>query len=115
MVHDTINVDPKELPYEFQVTIDGIEYTVKVYYNPYCDQVFISIADDDGVIGEEPIVLGQQLFQTLPNDRLPTTPIVPLDESGHAVEANVDNLNQTVFLCLGDIEIGDINDNQDDE
>lgn len=112
--YDQFELDPDELPYSYPITIDDDDYELGFSFNPYSRQVIATIEDDIGVIATDPVILDQELFKYSPSPRLPLISIIPRDESGQATEANMGNLNVTVFLTSNDIERGDVDDGSDE-
>lgn len=100
-VRPYIDFDVDDLPETFEQYLDGTTYLISLTYNDEGDFfVFTLMEDDETPIASEKLILNQPLFQELPPDeRLPTTPLVPMDESGQAKRVSIDNFMDTVFLC----------------
>lgn len=100
-VRPHIDFDVDDLPETFEQDLDGTTYLISLTYNDEGDFfVFTLMEDDETPIASEKLILNQPLFQELPPDeRLPTTPLVPMDESGQAKRVSIDNFMDTVFLC----------------
>ena len=100
-VRPYIDFDVDDLPETFEQDLDGTTYLISLTYNDEGDFfVFTLMEDDETPIVSEKLILNQPLFQELPPDeRLPTTPLVPMDESGQAKRVSIDNFMDTVFLC----------------
>ena len=100
-VRPYITFDVDDLPETFEQDLDGTTYLISLAYNDEGDFfVFTLMEDDETPIVSEKLILNQPLFQALPPDqRLPTTPLVPMDESGQAKRVSIDNFMDTVFLC----------------
>lgn len=100
-VRPYIDFDVDDLPETFEQDLDGTTYLISLTYNDEGDFfVFTLMEDDETPIASEKLILNQPLFQELPPDeRLPTTPLVPMDESGQAKRVSIDNFMDTVFLC----------------
>ncbi|MBT9677247.1 phage baseplate plug family protein [Levilactobacillus brevis] len=100
-VRPYIDFDVDDLPETFEQDLDGTTYLISLTYNDEGDFfVFTLMEDDETPIVSEKLILNQPLFQEFPPDeRLPTTPLVPMDESGQAKRVSIDNFMDTVFLC----------------
>ncbi|MEN2360151.1 phage baseplate plug family protein [Levilactobacillus brevis] len=100
-VRPYIDFDVDDLPETFEQDLDGTTYLISLAYNDEGDFfVFTLMEDDETPIVSEKLILNQPLFQELPPDeRLPTTPLAPMDESGQAKRVSIDNFMDTVFLC----------------
>lgn len=110
-IYDTIPCDPDQLPYNYDIDFDGKHYTLLFQYNKFCDQIIVTISDDQGEIAAEPLVLNQILFAEVSyKERLPMVTLIPLDESQIQIEVNIDNLNKTVEIANVDIELDDLGD-----
>lgn len=100
-VRPYIDFDVDDLPETFEQDLDGTTYLISLTYNDEGDFFVLTLMEDDETpIVSEKLILNQPLFQELPPDeRLPTTPLVPMDESGQAKRVSIDNFMDTVFLC----------------
>ncbi|WP_143463341.1 phage baseplate plug family protein [Levilactobacillus enshiensis] len=99
-VRPYIDFDVDDLPETFEQVLDGTTYLISLAYNDEGDFFVITLMDDyETVLAHEKLILNQPLFQSLPaDDRLPSTPLVPMDESGKAKRVSIDNFMITVFL-----------------
>lgn len=100
-VRPHIDFDVDDLPETFEQDLDGTTYLFSLTYNEEGDFfVFSLLEDDETPIVTEKLILNRPLFSSLPYDeRLPATPLVPMDESGQAKRVSIDNFGITVFLC----------------
>lgn len=112
-----IELDPDEIPVQFEIDLEEDTFTMGINYNESFDFFTVDLWDAEGyviVLGEK-MVLNSPLFESLVDERLPATSIVPFDESGKAEDVNQSNFYKTVFLTIDDLsdnplddEIGDI-------
>lgn len=102
---DYIPVDVDDLPEQFELDIDDVTYVFGINYNEVGGFYTVDLYDED----ENPIVLGEKmvlnhrLWANLVDRRLPMRDIVPMDESGKAMDVNPETLGKTVFLYLDDL------------
>lgn len=89
-----ISINKHLIPYIFDIEIKDIVYTVEVYYNQLDDYFTLDIYD-----GDEPIIFGEKLLIGNKIDELDAT---PTDPTGREVRISFDNLNEQVFLAVGD-------------
>lgn len=113
--YDQYELDPDQLPYSYPIQIDDKDYTLGFSFNPDSRQIIASISDDDGLIATDPIILDRILFGYCQSPRMPMISIIPRDESGQETEANLGNINKTVFLTDDDIDRGDVESGADAE
>lgn len=100
-VRPFIPFDVDDLPETFEYVLDGTTYLFTLDYVDEGDFFIVSIseADETPIVTNEKLILNQPLFKALYDPRLPTTPLVPMDESGQAKRVSIDNLMETVFVC----------------
>lgn len=99
-----IDIDKTAIPYQFNLSIAGDEFTFSVDYNQRFDFFTMDLYKGDQLItlGER-ITYGRALFSTYPDDdNLPAYPIIPFDEAGKEERVGWDNLGVSVFLFIGD-------------
>lgn len=112
MKRNYIELDPNEIPVQFEIDFEEDTFTMGINYNETYDFFTVDLWDDEGsiiVLGEK-IVLNRPLFESLTDERLPGPSIVPFDESSQADDVNQSNFYKTVFLT-----IDDLSDNELDE
>lgn len=109
-----ISIDTDDLPETFEYDLDGNTYQLTFKYNDEGDFFTCDIADDSGnkIVTGEKLILNQPLFKDNPDERLPVTPLVPIDESGQATNCGIDEFGSTVFLYEDtlDPDLGDSGD-----
>lgn len=102
---DAISIDKEDIPYEFQIDLDGTIYTFVVKYNSTFDYFTVDLSIDDEVIvyGAQ-LIYGTPLFTGVTDERIPSTPLIPFDVAGIEGRITYDNMNETVFLFVMDGE-----------
>lgn len=101
-MNEYINIDKPEIPYAFEVELDGTVYGLEINYNQSFDYFTVDLLKDDTalVIGEK-MVLNRPLFRNFVSIDLPNkTQLIPLDRAGNAKRITWDNFNETVFLYV---------------
>lgn len=100
-VRPYVPFDVDDLPETFEYQLDSTTYLVSLDYNDEGDFFVISLMENDEtpIVTNEKLILNQPLFKNLYDPRLPTTPLVPMDESGQATRVSIENFMETVFLC----------------
>lgn len=104
MQRDFIELDPTEIPVEFEIELGEETFIMTINYNESYDFYTVDLYDLEEiplVLGEK-LVLNQPLFSAFTDDRLPAQSIVPFDESQKAERITKDNFYQTVFLTIDD-------------
>lgn len=83
-----IPVDINDLPDIFDITLVDEVYTFRVDYNQVADYYTITIIkDDQTLLTQEPLLLGNLVGFDLPDTRLPRIDIRVMDEAGNATDA----------------------------
>ena len=96
-----IPVDVDNLPDIFDITLAGEVYTFRIDYNKVADYYTATIYQDDQVLlMQEPLVLGNLVGFDLPDERLPRTDIRVMDEAGNSADAGEGVLGVQVQLSL---------------
>lgn len=114
---DYIDLDPNEIPVQFEIDLAQDTFTMAINYNETYDFYTVDLWDSEGfviVLGEK-IVIGRPLFESLVDERLPGPSIVPFDESGNATTITKDNFYHTVFLTIDDLSEDEFNENVEDD
>lgn len=105
-LRDYVPVDVASVPETFEYDIEGETFEFTFYYNDEGDYFTVDIADENGELlyrGEK-LVLNRELWANIYDDRLPATPLVPMDESGTATYCGIDEFMKTVFLYEDDVD-----------
>ncbi|MCL0312784.1 hypothetical protein M2S00_06655 [Apilactobacillus sp. TMW 2.2459] len=99
-VRNYIPIDVDDLPEQFDYDIDGQTYILKIDYNEQGDFFTVGIAteDEDWIVKNWKMFLNRPLFESVVDDRLPATALVPMDESNQAKRISITNFGDTVFL-----------------
>ena len=94
-----IPVDVDNLPDIFDIELAGEAYTFRIDYNRIADYYTITIYyDDEAIIKQEPLLLGQRIGSALPGEGLPAIDLRVMDESGQAEDAGLGNFGNTVQI-----------------
>ncbi|MFF5994285.1 hypothetical protein AAGS61_05960 [Lysinibacillus sp. KU-BSD001] len=98
-----IDIDKNEIPYAFEIELAGEIFEFEVNYNQSYDFFTVDLFKNGGalIIGEK-LILNHPLFRNRVNIELPKVKIIPKDRAGVAERITFDNLNETVFLYVGD-------------
>lgn len=97
-----IPVDVDDLPDIFDIRLAGELYTFRVDYNDFADYYTVTIwdADDNLLLNQQPLILGELVGYDLPDLRLPRIDIRVMDESNNAEDAGRGNFGDTVQMYL---------------
>lgn len=101
---DYIDLDPIEIPCEFEIEFGSTTYWMAINYNQSNDFYTVDLYEMDMtpiVLGEK-ITLNEQLWEDFTDDRLPADVIIPKDMSGSTQRISKDNFYKTVFLYIVD-------------
>ncbi|WP_341778592.1 phage baseplate plug family protein [Levilactobacillus sp. HBUAS70063] len=105
-LRDYVPVDVASVPETFEYDIEGETFEFTFYYNDEGDYFTVDIADENGELlcrGEK-LVINRELWANIYDDRLPATPLVPMDESGVSTYCGIDEFMKTVFLYEDDVD-----------
>ncbi len=97
-----IEIKKELIPYRFRTTIDNEIYDFQINYNAEYDFFTIYLIRDEDIVLTDRIAYGRELFKDYVGVDKPTIPIIPHDISGEEDEVTYNNLNENVFLYLGD-------------
>lgn len=102
-MNEYIDIDKNEIPYSFEVELAGEVFELEVNYNQNHDFFTVDLFKDGGalVIGEK-LILNRLLFRNRVDIGLPKVQIIPKDRANSATRITFENLNETVFLYVGD-------------
>lgn len=105
-LRDYVPVDVASVPETFEYDIEGETFEFTFYYNDEGDYFTVDIADENGelICRGEKLVINRELWANIYDDRLPATPLVPMDESGVATYCGIDEFMKTVFLYEDDVD-----------
>ena len=117
MKRNYIELDPNEIPVQFEIDFEEDTFTMGINYNETFDFYTVDLWDSEGyviVLGEK-VVLNRPLFESLVDERLPAPSIVPFDESGTATDVTKVNFYKTVFLTIDDLSDDELDDEIEDD
>ncbi|WP_353486076.1 phage baseplate plug family protein [Apilactobacillus xinyiensis] len=99
-VRNYVPIDVDDLPEQFDYDIDGQTYILRVDYNEQGDFFTVGIAteDEDWIVKNWKMFLNRPLFESVVDERLPATALVPMDESNQVKRISITNFGDTVFL-----------------
>ncbi|MFJ7698903.1 phage baseplate plug protein [Lysinibacillus fusiformis] len=100
-----IDIDKIEIPYAFEIDLAGEVFEFEVNYNQAHDFFTVDLFKDDValIIGEK-LILNRLLFRNSVDIQLPKTQIIPKDRANSATRITYENLNETVFLYVGETD-----------
>jgi hypothetical protein len=100
-----VPIDKEDVPYSFDISLADELFTLEVGYNARFDFYTLSIEKDGELLaGGEKVVYGRPMFSGLSDTRLPKVTITPSDVAGIETRAGYDEINETVFLFVGEAE-----------
>lgn len=102
-MNEYIEIDKDEIPYSFEIELAGEVFEIEVNYNQTYDFFTVDLFKDGGVlvIGEK-LIINRPLFENRVNIDLPKIQIIPKDRANSATRITYENMNETVFLYVGD-------------
>lgn len=100
-----IDIDKNEIPYAFEIDLADEVFEIEVNYNYAHDFFTIDLFKNGGslVVGEK-LILNRPLFRNRIDIQLPKVQIIPLDRANSATRITYENLNETVFLYVGETD-----------
>lgn len=100
-----IDIDKNEIPYAFEMELAGEIFEFEVNYNHAHDFFTLDLFKNGGalVVGEK-LVLNRLLFRNRTSIELPKVQIIPKDRANSATRITYENLNETVFLYVGETD-----------
>lgn len=112
MKHDYIEIERDNVPYEFYITLADEMFLIGVDYNETAEFFTLKLSklnEDSGKYEEicagEPVIYGIPLWgDVYRSGKFPAVAIVPLDESGENNAVTYDNIGDTVFLMIDNLE-----------
>lgn len=102
-MNEYIEIDKDEIPYSFEIELAGEVFEIEVNYNQTYDFFTVDLFKDGGVlvIGEK-LIINRPLFENRVNIDLPKVQIIPKDRANSTTRITYENMNETVFLYVGD-------------
>lgn len=99
-----MDIEKKNIPYRFDIALNGPVFTFEVHYNPEYDFFTVDLERDGTLLAQgEKLVYGVPLFQDTGDSRFPQVLIVPYDESGTSDAVTWATLSERVFLYIGGV------------
>lgn len=96
-----VPIDTNNLPDIFDINLADEDYTFRIDYNRVADYYTVTIIkDEQTILEQEPLLLGQLVGIDLPDSRLPRTDLRVMDETQQATDAGMGNLGNNVKLYL---------------
>lgn len=96
-----LDVDVKNIPYIFQITLVGDTYDMRIDYNEVADYYTITIwHNNKRLLTQEPLLLGQLVGIDIPDPELPRIDIRTMDETGKATDQGKGTFGYEVRLYL---------------
>ena len=92
-----------QIPYQFELELDGEVYTFELHYNGEYDFFTIDLTlNDEVIVYGDKLMLNKPLFSTYTDRRIPKTPIIPRDPSNTETRITHANFGETVLLYVGE-------------
>lgn len=104
-----IDLDPSEIPCQFEIKFGSKTYWMGLYYNQSNDFYTVNLYEIDMtpiVLGEK-LSLNEQLWKDIIDDRLPAEVIIPMDLSKNTKRISKSNFFHTVFLYIKGLDTGE--------
>lgn len=98
-----IPIDKGNVPYQFEIELEGDVFVFEVHYNAQADFFTLDLhREDETLVLGEKLVYSTPLFAAYADERFPAVTITPYDRAGNENRVTYDNLGETVFLYVGD-------------
>lgn len=100
-----IEIDKKSIPYRFEIDLNNEVFEIQVNYNESFDFFTIDLVKNGQalVLGEK-LMLNRPLFVNRVSIELPKVQIIPKDRANVASRITFENMNETVFLYVGEFD-----------
>lgn len=103
-----IEIDKSKIPYNFDIKLSGIIYTITIDYNNFSGDVTATLSlDGEVMLSGRKLILGEPLFEEVFYDNngnkaedFYTEVLVPYDLTWQETRVTLDNLGETVFLYV---------------
>jgi hypothetical protein len=101
-----IEIEKELIPYQFNIQLEGVTFTLGVNYNSEFDYFTLDLYQNGEVIlyGEK-VVYGKPLFTNFLHLNIPGELIVPLDLTEQETRVTYENLGEKVFLYVLEGEV----------
>lgn len=99
-----IDLEPAEIPCQFEIQFGSKTYMMAINYNQSNDFYTLDLYEIDmtPIVLAEKLTLNEQLWTDFIDNRIPVEVIVPRDLSGNARRISKSNFYKTVFLYILD-------------
>lgn len=96
----------ENIPYRFEVELAREIFTFEVHYNSEHDFLTVDLEKNGEVLvyGSK-LVYGEPLFPSEGAAGFPRVLLVPKDKAGKEDRVSYENLGETVFLFVGDVNV----------
>lgn len=98
-----IEIDKEAIPYRFEIELAGELFEMEIKYNQRFDFFAVNLyRDGELLLAGQKVVYGQPLFPEH-DYRFPKVSIIPMDESGAAIDrVTYQNFGENVVLLVGE-------------
>jgi hypothetical protein len=102
-MNEYIDIDKESIPYSFEMELSEEVFEFEVNYNESFDFFTVDLFKNGEplVLGEK-LVLNKPLFENRVSIDLPKVRMIPKDRAGATKRITFSNLNETVFLFVGE-------------
>src|SRR5574339_810841 len=99
-----MEIDKTAIPYQFDMDIAEEEFTFAIDYNKRFDFFTMDLyKGEELIVKGEKLIYGRALFGAYPDEsKIPQYPIIPFDEADQEKRVGWDQLENSVFLFIGD-------------
>lgn len=96
-----IDIEKQQIPYEFEIVLNGETFQFEINYNTYSDFFTINLYKNHKLIlyGEK-IVYNVPLFENFKHLGVPKVTIRPFDTTGKTLRISYEDLSEDVFLYV---------------
>ena len=103
-LRDKLLFDTTSLPTSSDVQFGTETFTIELLYRELTDNYYLNIYDSNGypLIKGEKLVYGMHLWD-INDERLPSTPLIVLDETGTENSVGLNNFQKSVFIYYDDL------------
>lgn len=98
---DYIDIEKNQIPYEFEIVLNGETFQFEINYNTLADFFTVDLYKDHNlVIYGEKIVYNVSLFENYRHLEVPKVVIRPFDTTGKTLRITYEDLSEDVFLYV---------------
>lgn len=103
-MNEYIEIDKESIPYSFEIELGEEVFEIEVNYNESGDFFTVDLFKNGYalVLGEK-LILNTPLFNNKVSIELPKVTLIPIDRAGLSSRITWENMNETVFLYVGDL------------